>query len=72
MRDIMTKNKFCPKAFWVTVKAFAVGGAWGGILYLLYLISPTLGLVVSISGAVGGAMYLTYGWAKEQLQKSNE
>ena len=68
----MNKNKFCRKAFWVTVSAFAAGGAWGGLLYLLYQISPPLGLVVSIAGAIGGSMYLVYGWLKEQFRKSNE
>ena len=65
-------NKFSWKAFWLTVSAFAAGGAWGGIIYLLYQVSPPVGLVVSIGGAVGGGMYLTYGWLKEQIRKSNE
>ena len=68
----MKNDKFCPKAFWVTVSAFAAGGAWGGIIYLLNLVAPPVGLVVAIGGAVGGGMYLTYGWLKEQIRKSNE
>ena len=68
----MKKNKFSWKAFWVTVSAFAAGGAWGGIIYLLNMVAPPVGLVVAIGGAVGGSMYLAYGWVKEQLQKIDE
>ena len=66
------KSKFSWKAFWITVKAFAAGGVWASGLYLLYQISQPLALAVSIVGAVGGSMYLTYSWLKEKFKKFNE